>query len=147
VYSKKNNKKIIGISDEVRQLFMTYHWPGNIRELENAIEGAVIMTKNSVINKWDIPCFSKFPLFVTPIIKSSNGKSLKQVLEQPERDLILSVLAECNWNRNKAARKLGINRTTLYNKIKKYNLSFDHYKGYGSQITPTVISTLNDQQR
>ncbi len=121
-YSQKNNKKIKGISDEMRILFMEYHWPGNIRELENAIEGAVIMAKTEIINKWDIPNVSKF--MSTASLAPTNGKSLKKVLEQPEKDLILSVLHECNWNRNKAAAVLGINRTTLYNKMKKYNISF-----------------------
>ena len=122
-YSQRNNKKVKGISDEVKNLFMEYHWPGNIRELENAIEGAVIMAKTEIINKWDVPNVAKFTT-ATPLT-STNGKSLKKVLEQPERDLILSVLNECNWNRNKAAAVLGINRTTLYNKMKKYNISFE----------------------
>lgn len=120
-YSKHNNKKIAGISDEVRKIFLSYHWPGNIRELENAIEGAVIMAKTEVLNKWDIPNVAKF---TAPAgAKPANGKSLKKVLEQPERELILSVLNECEWNRNKAASRLGVNRTTLYNKMKKYNIA------------------------
>jgi transcriptional regulator with PAS, ATPase and Fis domain len=144
-YNQNNNKKITDISDEVRNLFLLYQWPGNIRELENAIEGAVIMTKGTTINKWDIPCFSKFSSPVATI-SPSNGKSLKQVLEQPERNLILSILEECNWNRNKAAKKLGINRTTLYNKMKKYHFSSMHSKKYDSRVIPTVISKLNQQR-
>ena len=116
---------ITGISDEVRKIFMSYHWPGNIRELENAIEGAVIMAKTEVLNKWDIPNVSKF---TDSSAKPTNGGSLKKVLEQPERELILSVLNDCDWNRNKAASKLGVNRTTLYNKMKKYNISFERQR-------------------
>jgi len=123
IYADKNNKKISGYSDEVAQLFREYHWPGNIRELENAIEGAVIMAKTPVIQKGDIPNVSKFEL-ASPGPVSSNGKSLKQVLEEPEKELIISILNQCNWNRNKAATQLGINRTTLYNKMKKYNIPF-----------------------
>ncbi len=119
-YNKINNKTIEGISKEVKKLFMEYHWPGNIRELENAIEGAVIMCKNRIIQKWDIPNLTKFK---TKHIKSSTTeKSLKKVVEEPEKEHIISVLNECNWNKNKAAAMLGINRTTLYNKIKKYNI-------------------------
>ncbi|MBP9853839.1 MAG: sigma-54-dependent Fis family transcriptional regulator [Candidatus Omnitrophica bacterium] len=118
-YSKLNNKKISGISDEVIQMFKNYNWPGNIRELENAIEGAVIMAKTETVNKIDVPNGSKFDEQET---KSSEGKSLKKATEQPEREHIISVLNECNWNRNKAAAALGVNRTTLYNKMKKYNI-------------------------
>jgi len=118
-YSKENNKKITEISDEVCKIFNEYNWPGNIRELENAIEGAVIMAKTDVINKWDVPNILKF---VTTATVSNDGKSLRKVTEQPEKDHIISVLNDCNWNRNKAAAALGINRTTLYNKMKKYDI-------------------------
>jgi len=119
-YSKHNNKKIKGISDEVKKMFLEHGWPGNIRELENAIEGAVIMAKTEIINKWDIPSVAKFAAVSTT---PTDEKSIKKVLEKPERDLIISILNECNWNRNKAAAQLGINRTTLYNKMKKYKIS------------------------
>ncbi|HPN57463.1 MAG TPA: helix-turn-helix domain-containing protein, partial [Candidatus Omnitrophota bacterium] len=110
------------LSDEVRKLFALYNWPGNIRELENAIEGAVVMSRTDIINKWDIPNVEKFSAAST---KPVNGQSLKKVLEQPEKDTIISVLEECNWNRNRAAAVLGINRTTLYNKMKKFDISFN----------------------
>jgi len=122
-YSRLNGKKVSGVSDEVGRLFSEYNWPGNIRELENAIEGAVIMARTEVINKWDIPNVAKFSTEDVKI--TTNGKSLKEVLEKPERKLIISILNECGWNRNKAAAALGINRTTLYNKMKKYNVSFN----------------------
>lgn len=132
LYNRKNNKKITGLSEEVKSLFLSYSWPGNIRELENAIEGAVIMTKGTVINKWDIPNSTKLTSATT---KSNNHKSLKKVLEQPERDLIISVLDECNWNRNKASASLGVNRTTLYNKMKKYNISFNRQGKHDSRAS------------
>jgi len=124
-YSKKNKKKVTGISPDVQKLFSEYNWPGNIRELENAIEGAVIMAKTQVINMWDIPSASKFK-DITPL--GSQGKSLKEVLEEPEKELLISILEECHWNRNKAAAALGINRTTLYNKMKKYNIGFKKHR-------------------
>ena len=120
-YSKKNNKKITGISEEVKRILLEHSWPGNIRELENAIEGAVIMAKTEIINRWDIPNVAKFAATATP--KLVNGRPLKKILEQPERDLIIAVLNECGWNRNKAAASLGINRTTLYNKMVKYKIT------------------------
>ena len=104
----------------MRKLFLEYEWPGNIRELENAIEGAVIMAKTEIINKWDIPNGAKFKAIAQ---KPSHDKPLKKVLEQPEREQIINVLKQVNWNRIRAAAMLGINRTTLYNKMKKYNIS------------------------
>jgi len=119
-YSRANNKDISHISDEVLKLFLEYSWPGNIRELENAIEGAVIMARTNVINKWDIPNVAKF----TKVSRvNENASTLKKVVEQPEKEHIVSVLNKCNWNRSKAAIALGVNRTTLYNKMKKYNIS------------------------
>ena len=119
--SRKNNKKVEGISDEVRKIFMGFHWPGNIRQLEHTIEVAVIMTKTHIINKWDLPeSFKNEEVLVKP----GNGRSLKEGLAEPEKELILSTLELFNWNRNKAASNLGINRTTLYNKMKKYGIPF-----------------------
>jgi len=126
MYNKKNNKKIEKVSDEVLGLFAEYNWPGNIRELENAIEGAVIMCKTDVINKWDVPNVAKFSS--SESFRPAEGKTLKRVMEDPEKEVIVSALNECNWNRNKAAARLGINRTTLYNKMKKYNIT-NHRSG------------------
>jgi transcriptional regulator with PAS, ATPase and Fis domain len=122
-YSQANGKTIKGISDEVLRLFQQYHWPGNIRELENAIEGAVIMTKTDIINRQDIPHGSKFTDTgeSTALLSSTR---LREAREQPEKEMILKVLNDCEWNRNKAAATLGINRTTLYNKMKKYNIVY-----------------------
>lgn len=122
-YSLVNKKVIEEISDEVIDLFSRYQWPGNVRELENAIEGAVIMAKSPIIKMENLTNLSKFINAVSEnpdIVK--DDKSLRYVVEEPERDYIISILKECNWNRNKAASKLGINRTTLYNKMKKYKI-------------------------
>ncbi len=118
-YSKVNHKNIKNVSKEVQQLFEQYSWPGNIRELENAIEGAVIMAKTDTVNTWDIPNAQRFS--GTPN-KTIEEKTLKKVVEQPEKEHIISILKEHNWNRIKAAKALGVNRTTLYNKMKKYNI-------------------------
>ena len=124
LYASKNGKKIASIADDVLQMFLEYHWPGNIREFENAIEGAVIMAKTGEIQKWDVPNLGKFSGSDVPAAAQTNGKSLKEVMEQPERDLIIQALEEQDWNRNQAAAALGVNRTTLYNKMKKYKIPF-----------------------
>ena len=110
------------MSGDVQKMFIEYSWPGNIRELENAIEGAVIMAKAGIVNRADIPNFTKFTIDPSKSSKSPE-KNLKRAVEQPEKEHIISILKDCNWNRNKAAASLGVNRTTLYNKMKKYNIS------------------------
>ena len=121
-YCAINNKKVTGISGDVQKMFIEYSWPGNIRELENAIEGAVIMAKTGIVNRADIPNFTKFTIDL-PKSSKSPERNLKRAVEQPEKEHIISILKDCNWNRNKAAASLGVNRTTLYNKMKKYNIS------------------------
>lgn len=120
-YSEANKKKIQSVSAEVQKMLNDYNWPGNVRELENAIEGAVIMSKTEILNKWDFPNNYRFSsAAVKPV---SDEKTLKKIVEQPEKDHIISILKEHNWNRIKAAKALGVNRTTLYNKMKKYNIN------------------------
>ena len=121
-YCKINNKKVTGVAGDVQKIFLEYHWPGNIRELENAIEGAVIMAKAGTVHKADIPNFTKFATDHSKTTKS-HDKNLTWAVEQPEKEHIIAILKDCSWNRNKAAASLGVNRTTLYNKMKKYNIS------------------------
>ncbi|MCK5014295.1 MAG: sigma-54-dependent Fis family transcriptional regulator [Candidatus Omnitrophica bacterium] len=123
-YSRINSKKVGELSDEVVDIFQNYFWQGNVRELENAIEGAVIMAKTEIVNKEDIPNISKF--ISDPVLNNNNGKTLRKAVEEPEREYIISVLDDCNWNRNRAAEVLGVNRTTLYNKMKKYDIFGDN---------------------
>jgi len=114
--NKKNNKKIADIDEEVKALFMEHPWPGNIRQLENIIEGAVIMSKKDLIGKNDLPAnFLK-------VKAKTEGKSLQEELKEPAKEIILNALKDCSGNHSKAAVKLGINRTTLYNKMKKYGI-------------------------
>jgi len=116
VSNKKNNKNITGIDEEVQKLFLEHPWPGNIRQLENVIEGAVIMSHKNVISKEAIPKnFMK-------VNNKTNGKSLQEELKAPAKEIILNALKDCHGNHSKAALKLGINRTTLYNKMKKYGI-------------------------
>ncbi len=114
-HSKRVSKKTEGISDKALSILMNYNWPGNIRELENVIERAVILTKGPVILPGD------FPDSLTE--RKGKGESreenhkLKEALKDPEKDLIMRALDAVDWNRNEAAKALGINRTTLYKKM------------------------------
>jgi DNA-binding NtrC family response regulator len=122
-----NKKKITGVSKEAMQVLSEYDWPGNIRELENIIERAVILTKGQTIERQDLPDFLQGmdrPLAVKAQISGNNtgARSLREALKNPEKQVIQQALEEVAGNRKKAAANLGINRTTLYNKMKKYGL-------------------------
>ena len=129
-YTRENDKQIESISDEAMGHLCRYDWPGNIRELENSIERAVVLTRGQTLTVED------FPHDVTGIDSPTNGGGfqldfrpdgrtvmpLKKALEGPEKEIIAATLASVNWNRQKAARLLNINRTTLFNKMRKYGL-------------------------
>jgi DNA-binding NtrC family response regulator len=109
-------KRIEGISPEALNIAMAYDWPGNVRELENTIERAMVITKWNIIRVEDLglPYLpGEIPSTVT-----SGDKSLKSI----EREHIVKVLNENDWNIQRSAEILGIDRVTLYNKIKKYEL-------------------------
>jgi DNA-binding NtrC family response regulator len=100
-----------------------YSWPGNVRELQNVIERAVLLGKSTSIGLRDLPTsVSNGATPGTAVYSPSDKQSLKEALEGPERLIILQVLRENNWNRNATADQLGINRTTLYKKMKKLGL-------------------------
>lgn len=131
-YATENDKNVHTIADEAMQLLVRYDWPGNVREVENAIERAVVLTRDEVLTA------SSFPLEISGLQEqdgSSNGGlnldfrpdgrtviPLKVALEGPEKEIIAATLASVNWNRQHAARLLDINRTTLFNKMRKFDL-------------------------
>jgi len=109
-YSHAMNKHFTGISRAALGVLMGYDWPGNVRELENAIERAMVIGREPEIQASD------FPLQVTTPPQPEGSLALDDV----ERAHILHVLETCEWNQTRAAKALGIDRVTLYNKIKKY---------------------------
>ncbi len=121
-------RKIKGLNKEVLEILKGYHWPGNVRELENVIERAIIMAKGDEITKENLPEALCKDHMLNKLSTTNNDKTLKEVLAEPEREIILRILQEVKWNRKKAASKLGINRTTLYNKMKRFGISKE--KGY-----------------
>ncbi|NIO29179.1 MAG: response regulator [Candidatus Latescibacteria bacterium] len=110
-YAREINKKIDNISSEAMDVLMKHDWPGNVRELENAIERAIVVTKGSVIKPDDLPL---------QMNQQKSAPAAGDSLEAQEKAHILYVLHQAGWNITKAAKTLGIDRVTLYNKIKKY---------------------------
>jgi len=113
------NKKIEGISKEALDFLVSYEWPGNIRELENTIERAVVLAKGPLIEKENF-AFSEQSIAIT---SEENFSFPSRSLREVELYLLKTVLKETNWNLKKAAQTLQISRTTLYSKIRKYKLN------------------------
>ncbi len=109
-YSHAMNKRFTGISRASLDVLMNYQWPGNVRELENAIERAMVIGREPEIQASDFPLQAATP----PAPEGSLA------LEDIERVHIQHVLEVCDWNQTRAAKALGIDRVTLYNKIKKF---------------------------
>lgn len=118
-YAKKNRKDIKGLHPEVLNLFMRYEWPGNIRELENTIERAVILCLGEQITAGELPAHFLPEGGAIPFPKViDSGFSLRDM----EREFIRTILAQTEGNKSRAAKLLGIARQTLLNKIKEYKL-------------------------
>ena len=118
-FSEKNRKDIKGIHPETLNLLMQYGWPGNIRELENTLERAVILCLGEQITPQDLP----------PHLLSEDVREMKRfqvgdgfTLRDMEREVIKSTLNSTGDNKTLTAKKLGVSRQTLLNKIKEYGL-------------------------
>jgi len=112
-FSNETNKQIDNISREAMDEMMLYEWPGNIRELENAIERAVVVSKKRKILPEELPIFRPEDICV------SSDNTLAGI----EKAHITRVLHENDWNISKTAKELGIDRSTLYSKIRRYMIA------------------------
>jgi len=110
------NRGVERISRDAMDELMLYEWPGNVRELSNAIERAVVVCKTRTITPFDLPIVKKL---------ENELKNKYFSLNDVEKHHISKILNENNWNISKSAAILGIDRSTLYNKIKLYELN-DH---------------------
>ncbi|MCH8018719.1 sigma 54-interacting transcriptional regulator [candidate division KSB1 bacterium] len=119
-YANKIQKPVKGVHDDVEQVLYQYHWPGNVRELENAIERAVALARGSQIGLTDLP---------PQIVATENRLAATEVddkelsLQELEKNHIAKTLKQYNWEYERVTRILGIGRTTLWRKMKAYNIS------------------------
>ena len=111
-FSQEINKQIDRISRAALDEMMLYEWPGNVRELENAVERAVVVGKERRIKSEDLPIFQQ------EHVRPASDQSLKAM----EREHISNILGLTQWNISRSAGILGIDRTTLYSKIKRYKI-------------------------
>ena len=111
-FNAKEGKQIKRFSPNTLQVLMDFDWPGNVRQLENAVSHAVIVCQGDTIGRKHLPRF----------LKDKPEEPASTSLAEQERRLILRVLKEANWNKHDAARRLKLSRSTLYSKIRRYNL-------------------------
>jgi len=117
-YNEKEGKNVVTFAADAMEALMEYDWPGNVRQLENAISHALILVQGDVIRRRHLPRF----------LRESAAPSINTSLAENERRLILRVLQETNWNKHDAARRLQVSRSTLYSKIRRYDLQ-KNWKG------------------
>ncbi len=122
---RETGRSFDGFDSQAMTSLQNYRWPGNVRELQNIIERAVLLGKQSRIGTEDLPAQVTegiAPKNAVSMSKGSQKLTLKEALEGPERQIILQTLRDNNWSRNATADQLGINRTTLYKKMRKLGL-------------------------
>jgi two-component system response regulator HydG len=121
-FADRNQKKIVGFTPRAMNRMIHYDWPGNVRELMNAIERAVVLARSEYLDAEDFPLLTS----VGEREDESNGNTDQLPLdgelslEQVERATILSTLKAVDGNKSEAARRLGITRKTLHQKLKRY---------------------------
>jgi transcriptional regulator with PAS, ATPase and Fis domain len=118
--SEDAGKRMAGFSEESLAALRGYHWPGNVRELQNVVERAVLLGKGNLVTLDDLP--PRVTAGSSFLVPAGAGHTLRTSLHGPERQIILEALQAHNWNRNVTADALGINRTTLYKKMKRLGL-------------------------
>ncbi len=126
MYNAKNKHNIAGVAPEAMELLASYDWPGNVRELENMIERIVILKGEGMVETNDLSekVLASTPHSLHPRIQiPESGISFNTAVNEFERELILQALNRTNWVKNKAAKLLNLNRTTLVEKMKKIDLS------------------------
>ncbi|MEQ8238671.1 MAG: sigma 54-interacting transcriptional regulator, partial [Cyclobacteriaceae bacterium] len=125
--NKQLKKKVAGFEEEVMLKIQAYHWPGNLRELRNIIKRAVLMTQGELIGLSALPVeISQLENKVTysiPLISEGHVSiGLKEIGENAEREAIIEVLKHTDYNKTKTAEMLQIDRKTLYNKMKAFDI-------------------------
>ena len=120
-FNAQKNKNIENVSPDAMAVLLNHHYPGNIRELENIIEHAFVLCRDAEINPGHLP--QELMRNISGLM-DHNARSIKELRERAEATTILNALYKHEGNRQKIAAELGINKTTLWRKMKKFGLSY-----------------------
>lgn len=126
-FNEKNRLHIPGFSDDAMGAMKHYGWPGNVRELKNLVERLVVLKQDGMIEAFDLPpklrAAAREPSPGLPVVElTDEGLSLNTAISEFEKALILQSLEKSNWVKKRAAKLLNLKRTTLVEKIKRYEL-------------------------
>ena len=155
VFSQANNKRVDEVHPEALASLVAYQWPGNIRELQNYVERAVVLADSQELTPDLLPArvMGDRKDIEEAVFRPTDEKSLvhefvfnrlrkapdeaddlhKQIVEPIEKELLVQILESCNHTQTKAAQRLGINRNTLYKKLKEYGLEKPSPKSAGEE--------------
>ncbi|NUQ53312.1 MAG: sigma-54-dependent Fis family transcriptional regulator [Phycisphaerales bacterium] len=131
-FARDLGKQIAGFSPEAMNALQRYQYPGNVRELQNVIERAAVLSRRPIISAEDLPpsVLGQAPELTLRRATNDEGEDLpwvpmplEEALREPEKRILLRALKANHWNRQKTADQLGINRTTLYKKLKAHGLA------------------------
>ena len=115
------NKEVAGFSEKAKEVIHTYDWPGNMREMKNVIKRAVLLCQSRHLSEGNFP---EEIVHYNPGLTGTNAESeLKSATEQAEYEVILKALQDNKFNKTQTAKMLGIDRKTLYNKMKQLNIN------------------------
>ncbi|MBN1423194.1 sigma-54-dependent Fis family transcriptional regulator [Candidatus Fermentibacteria bacterium] len=131
-HAKANRKKVKGFSREFFSALYQYTFPGNVRELENVVERAVVLTRGDMLRVEDLPLYLRPG--ETPAVESEGR--LRDVLQSVEQSMIRRALADAAFVQTKAAQRLGLSERMLRYKMRKYGLKEQREEGVGPQKTP-----------
>jgi len=125
VLNQERGTRIDSVSDAAMELLVGHEWPGNVRELENLVERLTVLRGEGEIEPADLPPALRSKEGPPPVAPRmpADGLDLRDVVDHIETDLILQALEQTHWNKNQAAKRLGLSRTTLLEKMKKKGLS------------------------
>jgi PAS domain S-box-containing protein len=123
-FNAKTNKNISGLTHDAMQLLMDYNWPGNVRELENAVEHAFVLCESRWIDIFDLPVEVR-QMELDPIAMDSGNPAVFKKRRKITRDLLISLLHECQWNKAEVGRRLGKSRTSVWKYMKKFDIPLE----------------------